>query len=110
MRIYRNTLPRLFLTIPPTSCPPIPPKPKPRMFPLEKAELAHRFCASRSAYVKPSKLDRLNTNARRTIGRKLGLASSLPDGPYCVRDVELEEGDDEKREPSQGVGIQRDLA
>jgi len=63
-----NTLPTLFFTAPVRICPPIPPIPRPQLPP---ATLFAHFCfASRSAYVKPITLVKLNTSARMTIGIK----------------------------------------
>lgn len=53
--------------MPAASWPPKPPKLPSRLAFL----LAHRRCASRSAYVNPTTLERLNTSASRTIGRNL---------------------------------------
>lgn len=42
----------------------------PKRFELAAA-FAQRFCASPSAYVNPTTLERLNTSARRTMGKNL---------------------------------------
>lgn len=65
-----NTLPKLFRTIPSTTCPPNEPIPNISPIPPE-TELAHLDFASLSAYVNPRTFDRLNTSAKATIGRNL---------------------------------------